>query len=296
MGTTRNRFLRPQKATALLVGLIVACSLASSPTTADEDDFKISQIPLFIDTSDDAPPLTMLVMGRDHTLYYEAYNDASDLDDDGVLDVGYKPNAGFDYFGYFDSHLCYEYSASSQRFEPSAATGDGKTCSGDDEWSGDFLNYITTARIDALRKVLYGGRRVVDTADETVLERSYIPQDAHSWGKEYLSEVHDGYDIRNYTPLPLPTPGTRHLFANTTPSNSTNKEPLMRYLNDSTYRIWQWVAKESPVAGIKCGSSNCAAGASTQLGDYPTSASSFQTMITSWGTSTLLQCRRLRSQ
>jgi type IV pilus assembly protein PilY1 len=40
------------------------------------------------------PPLVMLVMERDHRLYYEAYNeaynDASDLDGDGKLDVGYK--------------------------------------------------------------------------------------------------------------------------------------------------------------------------------------------------------------
>ena len=36
----------------------------------------------------DVPPLVMLVMGRNHKLYYEAYNDASDLDGDGVLDVG----------------------------------------------------------------------------------------------------------------------------------------------------------------------------------------------------------------
>ena len=27
-------------------------------------------------------------MGKDHKLYYEAYNDASDLNNDGVLDVG----------------------------------------------------------------------------------------------------------------------------------------------------------------------------------------------------------------
>ena len=32
----------------------------------------------------------MLVVGRDHKLYYEAYNDASDLNGDGKLDVGYK--------------------------------------------------------------------------------------------------------------------------------------------------------------------------------------------------------------
>ena len=41
-------------------------------------------------------PLNLLVMGRDHKLYYEAYNDHSDLNGGG-LDVGYKPDA----FGVF---------------------------------------------------------------------------------------------------------------------------------------------------------------------------------------------------
>lgn len=50
----------------------------------------------------------------------------------------------------------------------------------DGYWSGDFLNYLTTARIDALRKVFYGGKRSTDTSSSTILERSVIPQDSHS--------------------------------------------------------------------------------------------------------------------
>ena len=47
-------------------------------------------VPPFI--SSGAPPLVMLVMGRDHKLYYEAYNDSSDLDGDGEPDIRYKPD------------------------------------------------------------------------------------------------------------------------------------------------------------------------------------------------------------
>ena len=108
-----------------------------------------------------------------------------------------------------------------------------------DYWSGDFLNYLTMSRMDCLRKVLYGGKRSTDTADLTVLERSFIPQDAHSWGKEYRSVVHDGYDIRDYTDLDLPVGGTRHLFANTT-LVSDSSPPLLRVLENSIYRIWNW--------------------------------------------------------
>src|SRR6218665_390589 len=91
---------------AISLGLLAAaplCHAATYPT----------QVPLFV--SDAVPPLNMLVMGRDHKLYYEAYNDASDLNGDGVIDVGYKGHlskaqGGIDYYGYFNSYVCYDYS------------------------------------------------------------------------------------------------------------------------------------------------------------------------------------------
>jgi len=67
-----------------------------------------------------------------------------------------------------------------------------------------------------MRKVLYGGFREVDTDTTTILRRAYIPQDAHSWAKEYTSVTVDGYDIADYTPLVAPAPGRRHFFGNTT--------------------------------------------------------------------------------
>ncbi len=119
----------------------------------------------------------MLTMSRDHKLYYEAYNDYSDLNEDGSLDIGYKP-AAIDYYGYFDSYNCYSYS--NGEFIPvgvrkSTASRENKKCGrAAGQWSGDFLNYVTTSRMDALRKVLYGGYRYVDTADRTVLERASL--------------------------------------------------------------------------------------------------------------------------
>jgi VCBS repeat-containing protein len=214
----------------------------------------------------EVPPLVLMVMGRNHKLYYEAYNDASDLDGDGKLDVGYNPD--IQYYGYFDSYKVYKYDGTNERFYPVRYTADKKVTPFSGEWSGDFLNYVTMSRIDVLRRVLYGGYRSVDTATETVLMRSYIPQDAHSWGKEYESIEHDGYDIREYTPLDLPSTQlrrVRHLFANATlpdpesvkkndPQPDLNR-PMLRVLNDSKYRIWEWVSMGStvrPSAADKC--------------------------------------------
>lgn len=220
-----------------------AAVLLSVPAHALE--LNLPDAPLFLSPS--VPPLNMLVIGRDHKLYYEAYNDYTDLDGDGTLDLRFKPSIA--YYGYFDSAKCYLYDSGAKRFNPTRLAGAGNTCTAvSEEWSGNFLNYLTTARIDALRKVLYGGRRSVDTATTTVLERTHLPQDAHSWGKEYSSASVDGYDITQYSSLSLPSSDTRHLFANTTELNG-NGEPLLRILESRTERIWNWVSIERPVAG-----------------------------------------------
>ncbi|WP_133129556.1 pilus assembly protein [Legionella yabuuchiae] len=224
-----NRYL-------LSLGLSIAL-IQSSVYAAPLD---LSQTPLFL--TDSVPPLTMLVVSRDHKLYFEAYNDATDMDGDGVVDIRFKPS--IDYFGYFDSYKCYAYDSGNQYFYPVSVTAT-KTCSGN--WSGNFLNYLTTARLDALRKVLYGGYRSVDSSTDTILQRTYIPQDGHSWGKEYQSLSVDGYNISDYTPLTTPSSGSYHLFANTTLRNGTGL-PLLRVSLNQPYRIWEWVSIERPVA------------------------------------------------
>lgn len=212
-----------------------------------------TQTPLFVNSA--VPPLNMLVVERDHKLYAPAYNDAADLDGDGLLDIYYKP-ASIDYTGYFDSGKCYSYDTLNGYFVPRSAgtaitgsltTGTPKKCGTSNSnapWSGDFLNYLTTSRMDALRKVLYGGYRDVDTVSSTVLERAYVPADAHSWGKEYKSNLRDGYNISDYAPIATPSNSSSNyvLFANTTYGN----QPSLRIIpSTSDIRIWGWVSRES---------------------------------------------------
>ena len=112
--------------------------------------------------------------------------------------------------------------ATADKFTPRAQAGALGVCSGASDWSGNWLNWATTSRIDALRKVFYGGHRDTDTTTETILRRSYIPQDAHSWAKEYTSVSVDGYDIGDYTPLSLPNANRRHFFGNLTATAGVN--------------------------------------------------------------------------
>ncbi len=286
-----------------VVGLLLAMlGLRSAAVRSDAVYFhgipaNVAQVPLYL--KDAVAPLNMLVMGKDHKIYYEAYNDASDLNGDGSIDVGYRgwelkspaPTDGssrykIDYYGYFNSYVCYSFDGS--KFVPNSATPN-KICSG--YWSGDFLNYLTTSRMDALRRVLYGGWRQVDTTASTVLQGAYFPQDAHSWGKEYESVARDGYDIRNYAPLQLPESGRYHLFAVTTLTGNANtypnyQAPVFRVLKDSPYRVWNWLSIEGPVAGLRCfnASNNrvtCASGGTAQPHPgHPGSRAVFDTIVT----------------
>ena len=276
-----------KKIVLTFVAFVLVFSYLFLPQTlvaATRDNYEAA--PPFI--SSGAPPLLMLVMGRNHKLYYEAYNDASDLNDDDILDIRYSP-ATIDYYGYFDSNKCYTYESS--LFSPSSTTTD-KTCSGTNEWSGDFLNYATMTRMDTMRKVLYGGYRSTDedASGETILERVFVPQDGHSWGKEYTSIAVDGYDIADYTPFTAPPVGSglRHLFASTTldadnDGDGSDDLPLLRYALNNSHRIWDWVAKEGPVAD------NSIATAAGGHPGHPDTHDEFEALVTTYARAAYLQ-------
>ncbi len=179
------------------------------------------------------PPLVLLSMSKDHKMYYAAYNDASDLNDDGQLDVGYKH--GIDYYGYFDPYKCYTYSSSNKLFSPTSLTTD-KYCSGtSSEWAGNFLNWLSMTRMDVVRRVLYGGSRTTDTATSTILSGEQIPRDGHSWGKEYpryedMAKTPAPADQRKL--FPSAVSGKRSLFCVTTNDSSSSPRSLIRVVAD----------------------------------------------------------------
>ena len=151
-------------------------------------------------------PIVMLAMSQDHQLFYKAYTDWDDLDGDELAQAETTYTHDVEYFGYFDPDKCYVYDEVDGVFWPDAVTTD-RYCNGADasnQWSGNFLNWATTTRIDAVRKILYGGSRVAKLdgvwtpehqwpaeealPSETVLERTYLPNDAHSFAKYYAGQ------------------------------------------------------------------------------------------------------------
>jgi type IV pilus assembly protein PilY1 len=177
-----------------LAGLVAtAALLLTSFSTANA---AVAQTPLFL--TQGVEPQVMLSLSNDHQLFFEAYPDYLDLDGNGQADQTY--NHANDYYGYFDSYKCYNYDTTVARYEPAAITSDKYCDSVSGDWSGNFLNYLTMSRMDIVRKILFGGFRRTDTDSLTVLERAYIPTDAHSWARYYNES-----DLSKLTPFTLPS-------------------------------------------------------------------------------------------
>jgi len=206
----------------LVSGLVASQSLWAVP----------AQVPIFLTSG--AESLNMLNLSNDHQLFYKAYDDWSDIDGDGDVDTTYKHD--IDYYGYFDSYKCYAYDTSDDRFEPASITMD-KTCSG--QWSGNFMNWATMSRIDTVRKILYGGKRSTDTSSVTVLERAYLPTDAHSFAK-YFNDALSSVSMEDVTPFGSSV--SEITICNTTHEGSglsqdANGPPLMR-VAEGNFALW----------------------------------------------------------
>ncbi|WP_295444242.1 PilC/PilY family type IV pilus protein [uncultured Thiodictyon sp.] len=204
---------------------VVVAAFGAVPVLA----LSISDTPLFL--VGQVQPLVILDISKDQQLHKKAYNDYSDLNNDGQLETGYEN--GIDYYGYFDPRKCYTYSVANKRFEPTVVSAD-KYCSAtgtqSTQWSGNFLNWAAMARIDAVRKLLYGGMRSQprtngdgrgiadgDTATSTVLERTFLPNDAHAWAKYY-----DGSDLSRLTPYTPETARTNSSTSTTITNSGAN--------------------------------------------------------------------------
>ena len=184
---------------ALILAMAMIHGLAQAAPLYVMKDFESWPAGVLNNTS---TPQIMINTSKDHQLFFKAYNDYSDLDRDGTIETTYTH--AIKYYGYFDSTKCYNYNVAGKLFEPIGMADANSYCTGamDPYWSGNFLNWSTMARIDTVRKILFGGHRRVDTATSTVLERTYLPHDAHSWAKYY-----DGADIEDLTPF---TPGVEY--------------------------------------------------------------------------------------
>ncbi len=125
---------------SLLVFITIIISVsANAQTMAD-----YTSNPVF--TTTDVTPNVLFVIDSSGSMQCTAYPDPPGGDDssDSVIDEGYDPNK--DYYGYFD--ISSQYTYQNDRFETDSVG----------EWSGNFLNWLTSRRVDVAKKVLVGGK------------------------------------------------------------------------------------------------------------------------------------------
>jgi type IV pilus assembly protein PilY1 len=218
-----------------LVTLLAAISVASPVLAARTSITSMrdyTNYPLF--ARPQVPPVTLFALSIDHQLFNKAYTDYTNLDADPEIETTFDLQV--EYAGYFDSALCYSYTAGI--FEATARRDDTtKLCSG--AWSGNFLNWVTMTRLDVLRWVLYGGKRSSDTATETVLERAHIPQDGHSFAKVYSDT--SGAPVSGLTPFNIPT----ITFCNTTSTGDASATTTSPPVIQAAVGNWEtWILME----------------------------------------------------
>ncbi len=245
---TSNQGIGKNKKMRLLnIKWMTLLSVASLSSGLHAAPIALESEPLF--GSKTKAPLVMLILGKDHTLAAEAYDDTADLDDDGVINNRFTPTV--EYAGYFNSKKCYKYKTSNDRFVPKENVGLSSPCINNDFWHGNFLNYLTMSRMDILRQSLYGGLRYIDSTN-TVLERAFIPPDGHGWAKSYQHKSNgsglDTYDISAFAPLEK---NKKYLFANASFYGIKDQAPLLRVIRvKNSLEPWDW-ASENPMLKVR---------------------------------------------
>jgi type IV pilus assembly protein PilY1 len=157
---------------ALLLLLIVCPGTGvRSASAAAMGDY--CQVPPYV--IQNVPPNVMLEIDISGSMFNFAYFDGfttQTTSDDDMCDSSGSPCTGFTapgtyptykYYGYFNPDYWYRYT--SNRFLPTAPKfssglpgGQNKSDSVNNEWDGNFLNWLTMRRTDILRKVLTGGK------------------------------------------------------------------------------------------------------------------------------------------
>lgn len=271
-----------------LVGLLVSAVLGGfvnnscvAATTTSVEKLDIANYPMYA-IGESQPPLIMLLMGKDQSMYFEAYNDMVDLDGDGEIDGSFNPKVTYD--GLYETDWCYTYTKDGYFEMDSKASYKGGYYYCSKKWSGNFLNYVTTSRMDLVKRILIGGQRLyavnelakcTDYSNDKIyknhngyekscrktngyplITRQYIPRDAHAWAKAYkhgdIKVNGSAIGISNFTPYG----DGDYMFGNAgremlvLPMNANKMNPEFKLgslsnIENDKYYIWHWLARES---------------------------------------------------
>jgi len=136
---------------AALTGIVMAPTHSAAQSNAD-----YTAQPQFI--SNVVTPNIILLMDNSGSMSGLTCDFSNPADGD-CSDAGDRPfNIATVFSGYFDSLLCYTYdNGGDKRFEPATAKATLATACPNTEWDGNFLNFATFRRFDAVKKSMIGG-------------------------------------------------------------------------------------------------------------------------------------------
>ena len=117
--------------------------------------------------------------------------------------------------------------------EDEAAGPNDHHCDGvSGDWSGNFLNWATMTRIDVDSQGPVRRVPLHDTATKTVLERTFLPTDAHSFVKYYNQA-----DVNRLTPYSTDISMCNTTYATTGNSKDVTAPPLVR-VAQGNFSMW----------------------------------------------------------
>ena len=114
--------------------------------------------------------------------------------------------------GNFDSLSCYTYDSTNTRFDPSSTKATISSACSSTEWDGNFLNWATFRRQDALKKALIGGQCVVSRAADGSCPASGSPAKITIKGADGALSICCANESTNDTPICLAACGANTAF------------------------------------------------------------------------------------
>ncbi len=201
-------------------------------------------------------------------------------------------SANEDYLGIFDPAKCYSYSGSGATayFSPAAAATN-HVCNG--TWSGNFLNWASMTGLDEFRYAMTGGNRYIDSATQTVLERTY--QSGQGGTSNFTNKTYTGTGATPYpstanltianqgqgTQMQVTLGGTgTAMCANPQRSGTTFSCDLTMQNTNETGSCTSWTGSGTSASPYRCSTFGAFAGVGTPTGSAP------GTMSTATNTST----------
>ncbi len=131
----------------------LACVLTGPSTGSAQTMDQYYAVPPFV--SDQVLPNIVLLLDNSGSMSGLACDRNDDGDCVDVADQVFTNTTT--YSGYFDSLTCYTYDTADTRFESSATKAALATACTTTQWDGNFLNWATFRRFDALKKSMIGG-------------------------------------------------------------------------------------------------------------------------------------------